>query len=181
MKKKKAFAGAILAAALLLYFSTTAVAQSAVKLTDAEIASAAVTANQSDIDFAKIAQQKSKNADVLQLAATMAKDHQSVIDQAVALVTKLNVTPKDNAFSKKLRTDAAATAKMLRGKSGAAFDKAYVDNEVAYHRAVIAAVENVLILQADNGELKSLLQTVAPVLQAHLEHAEMIQKKMSGK
>ena len=177
MKKIKTITAlAIAVATFTLLSHTTASAQATPKLSDPEIASAAVVANQSDIDFAKIAKQKSKNAEVLKFAETMAKDHKAVIDQAVALVTKLKVTPKDNALSRKLKADAANTQKMLRSKSGKAFDRAYINNEVAYHKAVINAVENVLIPQADNGELKGLLQNVVPALKAHLEHAEMVQK-----
>ena len=146
------------------------------KLTDPEIASVAVTANQIDINYAKIAKAKSKNADVVKFAETMMTDHQSVIDQAVALVKKLNVTPKDNDVSKKLNSDAEATKKMLNAKSDKDFDKAYIDNEVAYHKAVIDEVEKQLIPQAQNAELKALLQKVLPILKTHLEHAEMVQK-----
>ncbi len=151
-------------------------AQNNQKLTDPEIASVAVTANQIDIDYAKIAQQKSKSADILKFAETMAKDHQSVIDQAVALVTKLGVTPKDNATSKSLKASEEKTTKMLNATSGKAFDKAYIDNEVGYHKAVVSEVENVLIPQSQNAELKGLLQNVLPILKTHLAHAEMIQK-----
>ena len=161
------------------FLSIPADAQKSQKLTDPEIASVAVTANQVDIDYAKIAEKKSKNADVLKFAETMAKDHQSVIDQAVALVTKLHVTPMDNATSKSLKAQEAKTSKMLNSKSGKAFDKAYIDNEVAYHKAVIGTVENVLIKDATNSELKSLLQSVVPLFKAHLAHAEMVQKQFS--
>jgi putative membrane protein len=111
----------------------------------------------------------------------MANDHQSVINQAVALVTKLKVTPKDNAVSQSLTADAAKTKTMLQSKSAASFDKAYIDNEVAYHKAVISTVETVLIPQAANAELKALLQNVLPTLKAHLEHAEMVQKTVASK
>ena len=161
--------------------SSRALAQNGTKLTDPEIASAAVVANQNDIDFAKIAEQKSKNEEVLKFAQTMAKDHKAVIDQAVALVTKLKVTPKENAVSKKLKSDATKTQQMLRSKTKQSFDKAYIDNEVAYHKAVIGAVETVLIPQATNTELKGLLQNVVPALKAHLEHAEMVQKMFASK
>ena len=182
MKKITFFTGVYIAFALVFMLNSySALAQGGTKLNDAEIASAAVVANQSDIDFAMIAKQKSKNAEVLKFAETMAKDHKAVIDQAVALVTKLKVTPKDNAVSQKLKSDAAKTQKMLRSKSAQAFDKAYIDNEVAYHKAVIAAVETVLIPQATNEELKGLLQNVVPALKAHLEHAEMVQKMFASK
>lgn len=166
------------AAALILFAATTARAQSKPDLTDPEIASVAVVANQIDIGYAEIAAKKSKNADILQFAATMKKDHNAVIEQAAALAKKLGVTPKDNAVSRKLLADAAQTKKMLNGKSGKAFDKAYVDNEVAYHKAVIDAVENLLVPETDNAELKALLQKVVPVLKTHLGHAEMVQKNL---
>src|SRR5919112_4883851 len=124
MKKIRLLTGIASALAMMTVLSTTsAYAQQDTKLSDAEIASAAVVANQSDIDFAKIAKQKSKNAEVLKFAETMAKDHQAVIDQAVALVTKLNVTPKDNPVSKKLAEDAGKTKKMLLSKSAGTFNQ----------------------------------------------------------
>lgn len=149
------------------------------KLNDAEIASVAVTADQIDIDYAAIAKEKSKNADVLKFAATMAKDHGSVNAQAIALAKKLGVTPQDNATTQSLLAQAATTKDMLNSKSGADFDKAYIDNEVAYHKAAIGVVENTLIADASNPELKSLLESALPVFKEHLKHAEMIQAKFS--
>ena len=158
---------------------TTATPAAAAKLTDPEIASVAVTADQIDIDYAKIAKSKSKNADVLKFAATMAKDHQSVNDQAIALAKKLNVTPMDNATTQSLLSGAATTKAMLNSKTGADFDKAYIDNEVAYHEAAIGLVEGTLIPDATNPELKSLLQTALPIFKQHLEHAKMVQKQFT--
>ena len=117
----------------------------------------------------------------MQFARTMAADHQAVIDQAVALVTKLNITPKDNAVSKRLQSDAEKTKKKLNSLSGKSFNKAYIDNEVAYHKAVIGAIEGLLIPEAENAELKALLQNVVPAFKAHLEHAKMVQAKHSSK
>jgi len=74
--------------------------------------------------------------------------------------------------------DAEQTGKALRAKSGKAFDKAYIDNEVAYHKAVIAAVSGLLIPQSQNAELKGLLEKVLPALNTHLAHAEMVQKDL---
>lgn len=170
------YAGAMAAFSL---YAVNSFGQTKPKLTDAEIASVAVTANQVDINYAKIAESKSKDADIVEFAQTMAKDHQGVIDQAVALVTKLKVTPKDNAVSQKLNADAEKTKKSLNAKTGKDFDKAYINNEVAYHKAVISTVENVLIPESQNAELKGLLQQVLPVLKTHLEHAMMVQKKVT--
>jgi putative membrane protein len=180
MKPNKAsqalYAGGFFVAILI---NLVAFAQNNPGLTDPEVASVAVVANQIDIAYAEIAKEKSKDTEVLKFAQTMINDHNAVIAQAGALVKKLNVTPKDNEVSKKLLADAETTKKSLREKSGKAFDKAYVDNEVTYHKAVISTVEGLLIPETDNAELKDLLQNVVPALKAHLGHAEMLQKSMN--
>lgn len=159
--------------------TTKAAATTPAKLTDPEIASIAVTADQIDIDYSAIAKEKSKNKDVLEFAATMAKDHGSVNAKAIALAKKLGVTPQDNPTTQSLLAQAATTKEMLNSKSGSDFDKAYVDNEVAYHKAAIGVVENSLIPDGTNPELKSLLESALPIFKGHLEHAEMIQAKLS--
>ena len=163
--------------ALSTFVYAGAFAQDAPKLNDAQIAHVAVTANQIDVNYAAIAKEKSTNKDVLQFAKTMATDHTAVIKQATALVTKLKVTPEDNAVSKSLKAGEVKTEKMLRSLKGKAFDKAYIDNEVAYHKAVIATVKNTLVPETKNAELKALLVSVEPILNTHLEHAEMLAKE----
>ncbi|HRP88606.1 MAG TPA: DUF4142 domain-containing protein [Edaphocola sp.] len=148
------------------------------KFTDPEIASIAVTANQIDVDYAKIAFKKSKDKAVLNFAKTMQTDHEAVIGMATKLAAKLHVTPKSNAMTQSLLDGAKKMKADLNKKSGKAFNKAYVDNEVAYHEAVINAVEHVLIPQASNKELKGLLVKVLPSLKVHLEHAKMLQKEL---
>ncbi len=176
MKTTKQAFSQLLLAGCLLFMSSAVIAQQTPQLSDPEIASAAVTANQIDIEFAQIALKQSKNAEVLNFAKTMANDHKGVIDKAVALVTKLKVTPKTNDLTKKLLEDASKTKQKLQSHKGASFDKAYVDNEVAYHKAVIGSVETILVPKAKKEELKSLLETVVPVLKTNLAHAEMVQK-----
>jgi putative membrane protein len=97
-----------------------------------------------------------------------------VNDQALALVKKLNVTPEDNDTSKTLSKNAADKLAELAKLKGDDFDKAYVANEVAYHKAVDGALETTLIPSANNAELKSLLQTGLKIFQGHEQHAEHI-------
>lgn len=173
----KAIKNLILAATVLVsgvFVSTNANAQT---LNDAEIAHIAVTANQIDVNYGKLAATKSKDAQVLKFAKTMVTDHSATIIAATKLVTKLKVTPQDNAVSKSLMEQANKTKKDLKAKSGKNFNKAYIDNEVAYHTAVISAVETLLIPQAKNAELKALLQSVLPLFKEHLAHAKMMQKE----
>ncbi|WP_067036094.1 DUF4142 domain-containing protein [Allomuricauda sp. CP2A] len=150
------------------------------RLLDTEVASVAVVANQIDIDYAQIALEKSENKEILDFANMMVKDHNAVIAQAVALVKKLDVDPKDNVVSQSLLEDAEKTKRKLKRTSKKKFDAVYIDNEVAYHKAVIGAVKNLLIPETENGELKELLSAVVPALEAHLGHAEMVQKNIKG-
>lgn len=168
----------VLAATLFTAFDSYA--QSKDQFNDAEIAAIAVAANDIDIKYAEIAKEKSDNKEILGFANTMINDHKAVIDQAVDLVTKLKVEPQPNSLSKKLNADAGETRKMLRSKRGKAFDEAYINNEVAYHKAVIRVVRDVLIPDTENVQLKELLEAVLPALEAHLEHAESIQKKVAS-
>ena len=142
------------------------------KPTDPQIAHIAYTAGQLDIAAGEQALKMSKNADVRAFAEQMVKDHTAVNKMATDLCKKLGVTPEDNDTSKGLTKAATAKRAELAKLSGSAFDKAYIENEVAYHKAVNGAVETVLIPSATNGELKSLLQTGLKIFQGHLQHAE---------
>jgi putative membrane protein len=156
---------------LCVALGLTALAQTA-KLTDPQIAHIAYTAGQLDIVAAQQALKISKNSDVRAFAEQMVKDHTAVNKQALDLCKKLNVTPQDNDTSKNLTKQAEAKRAELAKLSGAAFDKAYVENEVAYHKAVNGALETTLIPSATNAELKSLLQTGLKIFQGHQQHAE---------
>lgn len=165
---------------LVFTVSANVIAQPNNQFNDAEIAAIAVAANNIDIKYAEIAKEKSTNEEILNFANTMIEDHNAVISQAVDLVTELGVEPQPNSLSKKLNTDAEKTRAMLKKKYGKAFDKAYINNEVSYHKAIIGTVRDVLIPDTENRQLKDLLQAVLPALEAHLEHAKQVQKEISG-
>jgi putative membrane protein len=150
-----------------------ALAQGA-KPTDPQIAHIAYTAGVIDIVAAKQALQKTRNKEVKAFAEDMVRDHEAVNKQALALVNKLNVTPEDNDTSKTLTKNAADKRVELEKLNGPAFDRAYVDNEVAYHKAVDSALETTLIPSANNAELKGLLQTGLKIFQGHEQHAEHV-------
>jgi putative membrane protein len=160
------------AIAALCLLSSAALAQGAAKPTDPQIAHIAYTAGELDITAAKQALSKSKNKDVLAFAQDMVRDHEAVNKQALDLVKKLNVTPEDNDTSRALSKAAAQKQAELATLSGAAYDKAYIANEVAYHKTVNGALESLLIPSANNAELKSLLQTGLKIFQGHEQHAE---------
>ena len=153
-------------------------ALSAQTVSDAQIASIVVTANQVDIDAGKLATSKATNPEVKKFGQQMVTDHTGVNKQATTLVTKLKVTPEDNSTSQSLKAGGDKNIANLKSLKGAEFDKAYIDNEVTYHQAVIDAIDKTLVPSAQNAELKALLVKVRPAFVAHLEHAKMIQSSL---
>jgi putative membrane protein len=146
--------------------------------TDPQIAHIVVTANQVDIDAGKLAESKGSSKEVKDFGRQMVTDHSGVNKQAEALVTKLNVKPEDNPNSESLKKGGEENLKNLKALNGAAFDKAYIDHEVAYHEQVLDAIDKVLVPNAKNEELKGLIVKVRPAFVAHLDHAKMIQSKL---
>jgi len=149
--------------------------------TDPQIAGIVVAANQIDIDAGKAAKSKSKNKQVQEFAQLMITDHTAVNKQASDLVKKLKVKPEESDTSRALKSAAKQTAEKHKALKGAAFDKAYADNEVAYHQQVLDAIDKVLIPNAKNAELKGLLEKVRPAIAAHLEHAKMMAASLGKK
>lgn len=164
----------LLSAAAIIGFSTPAIAANAP--TDPQIAHIAYTAGSLDIAAGKQALARSHNKAVRSFAQDMIRDHGAVNKKALALVKKLHVTPEANPTSAGLTKAADATRAKLAHLRGAKFDRAYIENEVAYHKTVNGALESTLIPSAKNAELKSLLQTGLTLFREHQAHAEQVAK-----
>ena len=162
----------VLSIAFAIGMAASAFAADEQKINDAQIAHIAYTAGNIDIAAGKQALSKSQDPMIRMFAEEMVRDHMAVNDQALALVKKLGVTPQDNPTSKSLSDSAAQKLKDYEKLSGRAFDMAYIQNEVAYHKTVNGAVAGTLIPNARNAELKDLLQTGLKLFQEHQAHAE---------
>src|SRR5262245_32943800 len=146
--------------------------------TDPQIAMIVVTADNVDIAAGKLAAKKSTNPKVKEFAESMVRDHTSVNKQATDLAKKLNLTPEQSPTSQSLKSDGDKMLTKLRGLKGAEFDKAYIDNEVTYHEAVIKALDETLIPNAKNSDLKALLESGKPIFVSHLDHAKEVQSSL---
>jgi putative membrane protein len=149
-------------------------------LTDANIAAIVVAANTIDIKNGELALERSGRSDIRAFAQTMITDHSGVNKAAVDLVTKLEVAPVENATSTGLVASANETRAALAAKTGLDFDRAYIANEVDYHRAVLSAIDDALIPSAQNEELRALLVAVRPAVAAHLQHAESLKQQVGN-
>ena len=115
---------------------------------DAQIAQIVLTADSVDVDYGNLAVKKTKNAEVKAFAETMIRDHTAVNAKATALATKLGMTPQASDTSRSLKSNGEKEMAKMKAMHGAEFDKAYIDNEVAYHESVIGALEKVQIGRA---------------------------------
>ena len=145
---------------------------------DAQIAAIVVTANQVDIDAGKWAESHANSAEVKDFAKRMVTDHTAVNKSATDLAGRLHLTPEDNPTAQSLKKGGDDNVANLKALSGAAFDRAYVDHEVAYHEAVLNALDTTLVPSATNADLKALMVKVRPAFVAHLDHAKMLQAKL---
>jgi len=169
------FASVASIASVAAFFSLAPSTVSAQAINDAQIASIVVTANQVDVEAGQLASARASSDAVRTFAQLMVTDHTGVNKSAIDLATRLKVTPQDNPTSQALKSGGDKNVTTLKALSGAAFDKAYVDHEVAYHQQVLDALDKTLIPGASNSELKSLLVKVRPAFVAHLEHAKHLQ------
>ena len=147
---------------------------------DAQIAAIVVTANQVDIDAGRLAESKAHNPEVKAFGKQMVTDHTGVTKQATDLAARLSLKPEDNPTAQSLKATGEKNLANLKDLSGAAFDRAYVDHEVAYHQQVIDALDKTLIPNAKNAELKALLVKVRPAFVAHLEHAKQVRAALGA-
>ncbi len=147
-------------------------APAAPAVTDPQIAAIVVAANDADIEGGRLAAATSKNAKVKEFAKRMITDHGGVNKAAVALVTKLNVKPEESPASMQQKTSGETSRASLKTMTGAAFDKAYMANEVTYHEGLLAAIDQTLMPSVQNAELKALLEQTRPAVVAHLAAAK---------
>ena len=180
IKQSKVLSAAVAIAFGVALLPTGTNAQSGGAPTDPQIVGIVTAADQIDINYAKLALSKTKNREVRDFAQQMITDHSSVQKSVNDLAAKLGVTPADSGTSNSLNAQAQQMTQKLEGLKGKAFEKAYIDNEVAYHQAVINATKTVLIPSAQNAELKSALEGATPLFEGHLQHAERVQSAIEG-
>jgi putative membrane protein len=145
-------------------------------LDDATIVAIFDAANTYDMETSGLAEKRATHDDVRALGKQFAGDHKAVRQQGRDLAKKLNVTPTPPKDDKGAR-DHADAMKKLESAKGEAFDRAYLAHEVAYHQAVIDAINQTLLPAIKNPELKAFVQKVGPAFQAHLDAAKKLAQK----
>jgi putative membrane protein len=148
---------------------------------DAAIVGIFDIANTWDIATGALAATRGTRQDVKDFGTMLARDHKVVQDSGRALATKLKVTPTPVAADFPLKVQHEEAMKKLQSLSGAAFDQAFLEHEVAYHKAVIDALNKSLLPAIKSVELKTLVQKIAPAFVAHQVAAEQLLKRQPAK
>ena len=168
----------IAAAAVLIAIAPLYAQNKTAKLDDPTIVAIFDAANTWDIQTGELAAKSGSTKEIRDFGAMLARDHKNVRQQGRDLAKKLGVTPtppKDFAMAK----DHEAAMKKLESLKGKEFDKAFLQHEVAYHKAVIEAVTTTLLPALQNAEVKDLVTKVAPAFKAHEDAAQNVLNKIS--
>jgi len=138
-------------------------------------------ANTWDMETGGLGATKGSTKAVRDFGAMIRRDHEAVRQQGRDLASTLHVTPTSPGPTFALYQDHLAAMKTLTMSSGPAFDKAFLEHEVAYHKAVIDAVNTTLLPALHNEEVKDLVRKVAPAFQAHMIAAQsLLDKQMAA-
>jgi putative membrane protein len=160
----------------------TAVASEApaATLDDPTIVAIFDAANTADIETSTMAMQRGHSKEVRDFGAMLARDHKAVRQQGRDLAKKLGVTPTPPVDDASARAHVSAMTS-LRTLHGAAFDHAFLQHEVAFHKSVIDAVTTTLLPAIRNAEVKNLVVKVAPAFQAHMMAAADLDKRITSR
>ncbi|HXG44011.1 MAG TPA: DUF4142 domain-containing protein [Gemmatimonadales bacterium] len=169
----------VLLAAVLAALSLPAPLPAQTTLTDAQIVAIFDQANTADIETGQLAASRAHAKEVRELGQQFADAHRAVRAQGRELAKKLGVTPALPPGNRGAAEHREVMGR-LRERSGTAFDRAFLDHEIAFHQAVIDAVTRTLLPAIQNPELKAFVEKVAPAFQGHLQMAQELRQKLSA-
>lgn len=149
-------------------------------LSDAEVLGVVLAANDGEVQMAEQAMKKAKSKDVKDFASMMKTHHGQGVTKTKSVATKTKLTTADSDLSTFLKNDTDKTIKDLKDKEGKDFDRAYIDAQLAAHKAVLAAIDNRLVPSAQSADVKSLVTETKKTVTDHIAKAEEIQKKLES-
>lgn len=147
-------------------------------LTDEHFVVLANVANTHEIEEARLAQQKAKDARVKRYAAMMQQDHTLARDQEQKLITRLKLKPQESEQSRKMEMDFRADLDRLRSLSGSAFDRQYMQDMVQDHTALLTLIDTKILPNVKTQELKAHFEGLRPKVAKHLSEAQDLQRQI---
>jgi putative membrane protein len=150
-----------------------------VAMTDADVLGIYIQVNGFDVETSLLARAQASSRKVRALATHVATDHIGVRQAAYDLATQCKVTPVLPSSRDEAAVEHSQAMTKLAALSGAAFDKAYLEQDVAFHRAAIDAVRKALLPATSCGVLKAHLNTVLPAFEHHLTETETLARELT--
>jgi len=141
-------------------------------MNDSSIVAELAQADMAEVQQAGLALKESKSTAVRTLAQRLRSDHSAHLKQLTALASTLHLPAPDSA--------SVPPAPELQGKTGAAFDSAFVQHAVEDHQKDIDKLQNTMLPAAQSDQLKSLIRATVPKLQAHLALAQSAERKLGS-
>jgi putative membrane protein len=151
------------------------------RITDGEIVAIILAANNTDLSYARLVPPRARAAEVKAFAQRMLTDHTILNTQVTDIALRHNITAQDNVTSLDFRDHSADRRDILRELDGAKFDSTYIANEIQYHHELLAAIDNALLPDARNAELRNFIVALKPAVAAHLAHAEQVRGTISSR
>ena len=147
-------------------------------MTDANIAAVASASNQDEIQTSRVELEKGENADVKAFAQKMVDEHTRMEQEMTQLLQSKSMTPQDNPQSTQMKQAAQSALQMLQGMTGRALDSAYVAHQVQSHQMTLQALDSMLIPNAQDPQVKAMLEKARPAVAQHLADAQKLQGSM---
>jgi putative membrane protein len=135
-------------------------------------------ANDVDIAGGYQAERMARDAGVQSFGKAMVTDHAALNQQADELASRLGQVPEESETSKQLRENGDQALERRRSMAGDDFDRTYLDDEIAFHQALLKTIDEVLLPNADSPELKQLLETARPQIASHLAQAQRLKENL---
>lgn len=151
--------------------------QPAEELSDANIVALLDAANEADSTAGALARGKATNPEVKEFARLMMSEHHALRLQGQQLAKQLGITPEPPANDPVKPLAESEMAALRSTAKGAQFDRVYIEQEVAVHKAVLDLADRAHGA-TDNEQLKALIEKAKPVIQKHLDRAEELQDKL---
>lgn len=156
--------------------------ESKTPLSDAQILGIVEAVNDGEIRLSRTAKSKASNDEVRNFAKQMVDHHQKNNDQIDQLSKRMKVSPEKTVWSQELQSDVRISdAQLDRGTHPDNRDSAYINKQIEMHAKVLDRLDNTLIPQAKNEDLKTLLQNTRATVSHHLTQARSIQSSLSGR
>lgn len=147
--------------------------------TDAQIAHILNEANGVAARAAQHARTRVQTPAVTAYAATVDADHRAMRARMETLARDIGLAAAEHPLSIELSEAGTADIEELGAITGAPYEAAYIEGQIAFHERALALIDDVLAPAAQNEQLSAFVRSVRPAFAAHLQRAFQIRQLLA--